>query len=501
MVIIKELEEIEFITNNEELEEYMMNNEELDEIDFITNNEEMEEYLMNNEELEEMEFSMNNEEMEEMDLNPCFSETITHVGESDVPTRNKKNLTNEQRLDIFHFLLKESKKGRPQKRSVPMAAQLFSTSESTVKRIWKRGKDCEAKKLPFDVSSRKPTRVRPKPKKVDFSKIMEIPLRRRTTIRSIAEALNMPKSTVHRYVKKGAIKKHTNAIKPAFTVDTKKARLEFCFGMLELIPYKDNMMTNPMYDVIHIDEKWFFMTKATENYYLHPEETEPYRTCQSKRFIKKVMFLAAVARPRFDEFGNEVFNRKIDITRARLINKLLPSIREKWPNYNGETIYIQQDNAKPHVKVDDEEFLKEAEKEGFDIRLRFQPSQSPDMNVLDLGFFRSIQSLQHKEAPTTVGELLSAVDKAFNELSAQTLNDVFLSLQLCMVEVLKLRGGNNYKLQHIGKKKLARIGELPTQIEVDKNLVKDATNYLSCLRHFCKDESIAGEIHGNNIIM
>ncbi|XP_026383234.1 uncharacterized protein LOC113278679 [Papaver somniferum] len=494
----------------------------------------MEEYLMNNEELEEMEFSMNNEEMEEMDLNPCFLETITHVGESDVPTRNKKNLTNEQRLDIFHFLLKESKKGRPQKRSVPMAAQLFSTSESTVKRIWKRGKDCEAKKLPFDVSSRKPTRVRPKPKKVDFSKIMEIPLRRRTTIRSIAKALNMPKSIVHRYVKKGAIKKHTNAIKPAFTVDTKKARLEFCLGMLELIPYKDNMMTKPMYDVIHIDEKWFFMTKATENYYLHPEETEPYRTCQSKRFIKKVMFLAAVARSRFDEFGNEVFNGKIgifpfvtkeaakrtsknrpagtledkpiesvnkDITRACLINKLLPAIREKWPNYNGETIYIQQDNAKPHVKVDDEEFLKEAAKEGFDIRLRFQPSQSPDMNVLDLGFFRSIQSLQHKEAPTTVGELLSAVDKAFNELSAQTLNDVFLSLQLCMVEVLKLRGGNNYKLQHIGKKKLARIGELPTQIEVDKNLVKDATNYLSCLRHFCKDESIAGEIHGNNIIM
>ncbi|XP_026378713.1 uncharacterized protein LOC113273165 [Papaver somniferum] len=274
----------------------------------------------------------------------------------------------------------------------------------------------------------------------------------------------------------------------------------------------------------------FFMTKATENYYLHPEETEPYRTCQSKRYIKKVMFLAAVARPRFDEFGNEVFNGKIgifpfvikkaakrtsknrpagtledkpiesvnkDVTRACLIKKLLPAIREKWPNYNGETIYIQQDNAKPHIKVDDEEFLKEAAKEGFDIRLRFQPSQSPDMNVLDLGFFRDIQSLQHREAPTTVGELLSAVDKAFNELSAQALSDVFLSLQLCMVEVLKLHGGNNYKLQHIGKKKLARIGELPTQIEVDKNLVKEATNYLSCLRHFCN----AGETHGNDIIM
>ncbi|KAI3957864.1 hypothetical protein MKW92_050961, partial [Papaver armeniacum] len=140
---------------------------------------------------------------------------------------------------------------------------------------------------------------------------MEIPLRQRTSIRSIAEALNMPKSTVHRQVKKGVIKKHMNAIKPAFTVDTKKTRLEFCLGMLELDPYKDKMMTKAMYDVIHIDEKWFFMTKIAENSYLHPEETEPYRTCQSKRYIKKVMFLAVVARPRFDEFRNEVFNRKI----------------------------------------------------------------------------------------------------------------------------------------------------------------------------------------------
>ncbi|KAI3865056.1 hypothetical protein MKX03_017686 [Papaver bracteatum] len=243
-------------------EEYMMNNEELEDMEFSMNNEELEEmeFSLNNEELAEMEFSMNNEEMDEMDSNPCFPETITnsilqttleettiHAGESSVPTRNKKELTNEQRLTIFHFLLKET--------------QLFSISESIVKRIWKRGKDCKVKNLPFDVSSQKPTRVGPKPKKVDFSKIMEIPLRRRTSIRSMAEALNIPKSTVHRYVKKGAIKKHTNAIKPALTVDTKKTRLEFCLGMLELIPYKDNMMIMPMYDVIHIDEKWFFMKK------------------------------------------------------------------------------------------------------------------------------------------------------------------------------------------------------------------------------------------------
>lgn len=35
------------------------------------------------------------------------------------------------------------------------------------------------------------------------------------------------------------------------------------------------------------------------------------------------------------------------------------------------------------------------------------------MNVLDLGFFRAIQSLQHQEAPKTNGELMDAVQISF----------------------------------------------------------------------------------------
>lgn len=37
------------------------------------------------------------------------------------------------------------------------------------------------------------------------------------------------------------------------------------------------------------------------------------RTCKSKRFISKVMFLAAVARPRFDNHKQEIFNGKLGI--------------------------------------------------------------------------------------------------------------------------------------------------------------------------------------------
>ena len=42
--------------------------------------------------------------------------------------------------------------------------------------------------------------------------------------------------------------------------------------------------------------------------------------------------------------------------------------------------------------------------EKFDISINFQPVNSPYFNVLDLGFFNAIQSLQHQCAPKTVDD-------------------------------------------------------------------------------------------------
>jgi hypothetical protein len=44
--------------------------------------------------------------------------------------------------------------------------------------------------------------------------------------------------------------------------------------------------------------------------------------------------------------------------RSYLISKLLPAIVAKWPRQNRNmTIWIQRDNAKTHVPVDDEHFV------------------------------------------------------------------------------------------------------------------------------------------------
>ena len=67
--------------------------------------------------------------------------------------------------------------------------------------------------------------------------------------------------------------------------------------------------------MVHIDEKWFYLTEEKGRYYLEKDEIEPHRQIKSKIFITKVMFLAAVARPRYDTHNNEWFDGKIGISR------------------------------------------------------------------------------------------------------------------------------------------------------------------------------------------
>ncbi|KAF7127220.1 hypothetical protein RHSIM_Rhsim11G0002500 [Rhododendron simsii] len=339
-----------------------------------------------------------------------------------------------------------------------------------------------------DVSRRLHGRAGGKRIHFDVNKVSEVPLRRRNSIRSLVKAMTVPQTTRFRRIKKGDIRPHMNAVKPYLTEEGKKVRLQFCFSMLEPSSLASEPIFKNMYNYVHIDEKWFLLSREVERYYLLPGEREPLRTCKSKRFIMKVMFLAAVARPRFDAFGNEEFSGKIgtfpftfkepakrssknrvagtletkaitsitkEIMRSCLIDKVLPAIRAKWPHYDStETIFIQQDNAKPHIQQLDSEFVQAARKDGFDIRLSFQPPNSLDLNVLDLGYFNSIQSLQHQEAPTTIDELVAAVEKSFENLSFQSLNEVFLSLQACMIEIMKVDGGNHYKQPHLGKNML-----------------------------------------------
>jgi hypothetical protein len=162
------------------------------------------------------------------------------------------------------------------------------------------------------VSNKKKGNSGRKRKDLELSRMKTIPLNKRRTIRSLAKALGVNRSTLHRRFKWGKVKRITDTLKPSMTLANKIQRLQFCVSMLdenfdEKLPSKFKEMD----DIVHMDEKWFDMTRVRNTYYLHPEEPKPLRSVKNKNSIGKVMFLTAVAKPRYNEDGVVTFDGKI----------------------------------------------------------------------------------------------------------------------------------------------------------------------------------------------
>ncbi|XP_057811571.1 uncharacterized protein LOC131025799 [Salvia miltiorrhiza] len=282
----------------------------------------------------------------------------------------------------------------------------------------------------------------------------------------------------------GLIRAHSSAIRPDLTAPNKLLRLRFSLEHIVYDRICNVLKFKNMHNVVHVDEKWFYIT-SNHKFYLTPAEIDPHRTCKSKKFIKKVMFLCAVCRPLFNEDGSVLFDGKIGIfpftemvpakrtsknreagtmeekpiqsitkqvMKDCFIYKLIPAIMAKWPQFASKTIYIQQDNAMPHIKNSDPGFRDAATTNGFDIKIVHQPPNSPDTNINDLGWFRAIQSLQVQSVCTNEGELVKAVQKSKRAelLQAPTHEEEML----------------------------ARLGALPMALEVSKDLVEECIGYL-----------------------
>ena len=124
-------------------------------------------------------------------------------------------------------------------------------------------------------------------------------------------------------------------------------------------------------------------------------------------------------------------------------------------------------------------------RDGFEISIEPQCPNSPDTNILDLGLFRAIQSKQHQNTANTMEELHDQVVSAYWGMHPYYLEKVFLSLQLCMmIEILKQKGSNKYKLPHMGKDKLFRENaKLPASLTVPFEVYQQAVAFRDANTH------------------
>ena len=99
-----------------------------------------------------------------------------------------------------------------------------------------------------------------------------------------------------------------SALKPELTDVHKVARMLYCVSKLNPV----DLHYHDFYHYVHVDEKWFcsILERALHACIL-TNKTVPDRFCQNKEHIMKVMFLTAIARPRFNNDGVCTFDGKI----------------------------------------------------------------------------------------------------------------------------------------------------------------------------------------------
>ena len=218
---------------------------------------------------------------------------------------SRKKLCFEQKQSIFTALLLHSTDGKLNSRSVCGDIALkHGCSVDVVQRIWQEGKRIDASN-PVDLngflerlkSKRSPARANAA---VPFEENLfkAIPRHKRRSFRSMAYELHSmtdgklkghSKSSLHRKFKSGSFRKHSNAIRPSLTMYNKIVRCEFVLSLIVAGSLFLSPVFEPMYDVIHVDEKWFYITEENMVVYLANDEPEPERHCKSKRY-KTSMF-------------------------------------------------------------------------------------------------------------------------------------------------------------------------------------------------------------------
>ena len=91
--------------------------------------------------------------------------------------------------------------------------------------------------------------------------------------------------------------------------------------------------------------------------------------------------------------------------------------------------------------------------QNINVELYTQAANSPDVNLLDLGFFQAIQSF-NDAVPKNKEQLIQSVHEAYKNYPQKRLNHTWLTLESVFNQIILCSGDNNYNIEHLLKEKL-----------------------------------------------
>ena len=143
-----------------------------------------------------------------------------------------------------------------------------------------------------------------------------------------------------------------------------------------------------------------------------------------------------------------------------LHHKIITFIMKVWPKAINKQVKIQWDNAGPHLKHLSPEIIKECTINRWNITFVNQLAKFPNLNVLHLGLFNAIQTVQYRIPLKNTEDLEAAVCDAWGNIKMDTISRMWYTLQVTMDSVFSVVGNNTYKLKHINKTKMLKEGLL-----------------------------------------
>ncbi|KAF0710382.1 hypothetical protein As57867_005530, partial [Aphanomyces stellatus] len=233
------------------------------------------------------------------------------------PSRRPRNLTDVERRVVYERLLAASIGGILPQGATADVARDFGCSTRTVARVWVRGKQSLREgSLVAVVDAKMRGNCGPKFKLSDDDievAVKTVPHEDRQTLRTMSAACQVAKSTLHRRMKNNPrFNARSSYVKPLLTDKHKATRVDFVKSFLRPALNSYHVFAN-MHNIVHVDEKWFYLSKIKRRFYVFHDEELALRAVQSKKFITKVMFMAAVARPRYDYTKNRMFDGKLGV--------------------------------------------------------------------------------------------------------------------------------------------------------------------------------------------
>lgn len=295
-------------------------------------------------------------------------------------------------------------------------------------------------------------------------------------------------------------------VKPKLKRKHKIARLEYILDQVDLDHgyVRADHKFHDQLDTVHVDESWFYITTVDRSVLVWDAIAVPDSpTVTHKSHILKVMFLVAMGRPQtrpdgtwFDgkiglwECTEQVLTKRASVnrpagvyeTKPRSIDSifyhelctkpggLIATVKEKmaWRKHTG--IVIQHDGAGPHNGKGNTAALTAAGlANGWHIKFRTQPAQSPDLNIMDLGFFHSLKArASHlKMDANNLPELIAKVKEAFAQYPWQTLQNIWAHQIECWRIILQVDGDNQYPQLHGGARRRVKAGGSAVNLSVD----------------------------------